>query len=366
MITRAVIRNVNVARARAWRRLFREIREVSMSELPREVAREGRGLGASEGSQIRYVVVYVVVSGLPRNLRFVVVASVESPRLAVVTRASRLAGRARRPDGGRAPLPLLPWDGKDRVEGASRTRISRWVVDLDLFSKRRQSRRSTRATLALTEAYVGRRRGRAPADAARNARIQRRRVAPVPPAGGAGDSSDDDLEDVVESERPVQFAIKCGWRSLVGLQGEKRTRFLDLVDRTVDYVSWMRVRASHIATLYYLDVCERVELDQSDERHLPLDDLPRSGMRGVEVGGGGRSCTTSMKDFGPSTSFPRRTGIGSARRNSGVRRRSCSSSSRSTSTRRSTPPSPRSRSTCRTYLTQRQSGSPPSFACICE
>lgn len=117
-----------------------------MSELPREVAREGRGLGASEGSQIRYVVVYVVVSGLPRNLRFVVVASVESPRLAVVTRASRLAGRARRPDGGRAPLPLLPWDGKDRVEGASRTRISRWVVDLDLFSKRRQSRRSTRAT----------------------------------------------------------------------------------------------------------------------------------------------------------------------------------------------------------------------------
>ena len=59
----------NVARARAWRRLFREIREVSMSELPREVAREGRGLGASEGSQIRYVVVYVVVSGLPRNLR---------------------------------------------------------------------------------------------------------------------------------------------------------------------------------------------------------------------------------------------------------------------------------------------------------
>ena len=37
-----------------------------MSELPREVAREGRGLGASEGSQIRYVVVYVVVSGLPR------------------------------------------------------------------------------------------------------------------------------------------------------------------------------------------------------------------------------------------------------------------------------------------------------------
>ena len=96
----------------------------------------------------------------------------------------------------------------------------------------------------------------------------------MPPAGGAGDSSDDDLEDVVESERPVQFAIKCGWRSLVGLKGEKRIRFLDLVDRTVDYVSWMRVRASHIATLYYMDVCERVELDQSDERHLPLDDLP--------------------------------------------------------------------------------------------
>ena len=114
-----------------------------MSELPREVAREGRGLGASEGSQIRYVVVYVVVSGLPRNLRFAVVASVESPRLAVVTRASRLAGRARRPDGGRAPLPLLPWDGKDRVDGASCTRISRWVVHLDLFSK---TRRSTRAT----------------------------------------------------------------------------------------------------------------------------------------------------------------------------------------------------------------------------
>ena len=102
-----------------------------MSELPREVAREGRGLGASEGSQIRYVVVYVVVSGLPRNLRFVVVASVESPRLAVVTRASRLAGRARRPDGGRAPLPLLPWDGKDRVEGASRTRLPPPVVRLE-------------------------------------------------------------------------------------------------------------------------------------------------------------------------------------------------------------------------------------------
>ena len=145
---------------------------VVVSELPgiSDQIRRGlrRGLGASE------------------DLRFVVVASVESPRLAVVTRASRLAGRARRPDGGRAPLPLLPWDGKDRVEGASRTRISRWVVDLDLFSKRRQSRRSTRATWP---PYGGLRRSATrsgPADAARNARIQRRRVAPVPPAGGAG------------------------------------------------------------------------------------------------------------------------------------------------------------------------------------
>ena len=112
---------------------------LSMSELPREVAREGRGLGASEGSQIR-------VSGLPRDLRFVCrgFGRLESPRLAVTTRAYRLAGRARRPDAGRASLPLLPWDGKDRVERASCSRISRWVVHLDLFSKAR--RRSTRAT----------------------------------------------------------------------------------------------------------------------------------------------------------------------------------------------------------------------------
>ena len=107
---------------------------------------------------------------------------------------------------------------------------------------------------------------------------------PVPPAGGAGDSSDDDLEDVVESERPVKFAIKCGLRGLVRLTGDKRRRFLSLIDRTVDYVSWMRVRASHIASTYYLDACERVELDESNGRHLPLDDLPPF----THAGNGGR------------------------------------------------------------------------------
>jgi hypothetical protein len=97
----------------------------------------------------------------------------------------------------------------------------------------------------------------------------------VPPAGGAGDSSDDDLEDDdLESERPVEYSVKCGWRGLVRLKDEKRRRFLSLVDSAVDYVSWMRVRASQIASVYYLDACERVELDESDARHLPLDDLP--------------------------------------------------------------------------------------------
>ena len=120
----------NVARARAWRRLFREIREgfspcrnsrgklrgrVVVSELPRDLRSESRGF---RGIYVSFVVALV--------------GRLESPRLAVVTRASRLAGRARRPDGGRASLPLLPWDGKDRVEGNSRSRISRWVELFEL------------------------------------------------------------------------------------------------------------------------------------------------------------------------------------------------------------------------------------------
>jgi hypothetical protein len=46
----------------------------------------------------------------------------------------------------------------------------------------------------------------------------------------------------------------------------------------------MRVRASHIASVYYLDACERVELDESDGRHLPLDELPPF----THAGNGGR------------------------------------------------------------------------------
>ena len=264
------------------------------------------------------------------------------------------------------PCPCFLGTGRT-VWRALRARVSRVGSLISTCFPRGVSRGAPHARPGpLTEAYVGRRRGRAPADAARNARIQRRRVAPVPPAGGAGDSSDDDLEDVVESERPVQFAIKCGWRSLVGLKGEKRTRFLDLVDRTVDYVSWMRVRASHIATLYYLDVCERVELDQSDERHLPLDDLPPFR----HVGSGGRWWRQVLYDVDenlrPLHKFS--TQNGDREREEKLRRATeeLQFIKQDHFNPEKYPPSPRSRSTCRMFLTQRQSGSPPSFACICE
>ena len=113
------------------------------------------------------------------------------------------------------------------------------------------------------------------------------------PASSAGESPPC-LPRVARGTRPTTTS-RTSWRasgqfgSPSSAGGEawsdckaKSGRFLDLVDRTVDCVSWMRVRASHIATLYYLDVCERVELDQSDERHLPLDDLPVQAW-GVEV-----------------------------------------------------------------------------------
>ena len=74
--TRAVIRNVECrAGAGLEAALPRNPGGVlSMSELPSGVPREGRGLGASEGSQIR-------VSGLPRDLRFVCRGFGRSPRV---------------------------------------------------------------------------------------------------------------------------------------------------------------------------------------------------------------------------------------------------------------------------------------------